>query len=67
MLKRTSPKMTPRRPGRIGLMAICLVFAAVVARTLTLGEIKPLLPRYLGLEMIYIVLCDKAVFFPLSQ
>jgi signal transduction histidine kinase len=65
LLKRTGPKMTPRRPGRIGLMAIYLVFGAVVARTLTLEEIKPLLPRYLGLEMIYIVLF--AVLFGVSR
>jgi signal transduction histidine kinase len=37
-------------------MAIYLAFAAVVARTLTLEEIRPLLTRYLGLEMLYVVL-----------
>lgn len=56
MLEQTDPNRTPPKPGRIGLMAIYLAFAAVVARTLTLEEIEPLLPRYLGLEMIYIAL-----------
>jgi signal transduction histidine kinase len=46
----------PLKPGRIGLIAIYLVFAAVVARTLTLEEIRFLLPWYLRLELVYIIL-----------
>lgn len=56
MLKRTDPEMAPLKPGWIGLMAMYLVFLAVVARTLAIEAMRPLLPRYLGLEAIYLAL-----------
>lgn len=46
----------PLRPGRIGLIAIYLVFGAVVARTLASEETASQLPWYLGLELVYLVL-----------
>jgi len=54
----------PLKPGRIGLTAIYLVFAAVVARTLTYEEISPLLPRYLGLELLYLALFTAVLLRP---
>jgi len=47
---------TPIKPSRVALIAIYLVFAAVAIRTLTYGDIRLLLPRYLWLELVYIVL-----------
>jgi signal transduction histidine kinase len=47
---------TPRKPGWIGLVAISLVFAAVLARTFAAEGNRPLLNWYLGFELIYLVL-----------
>lgn len=47
---------TPIKPSRVALIAIYLIFASVVIRTLTYSEIHLLLPRYLWLELIYITL-----------
>jgi signal transduction histidine kinase len=44
------------RLGRIGYLAIYLVFAAVVARTLTVESIRPLLPIYLIAELLFLIL-----------
>jgi signal transduction histidine kinase len=41
-----------------------LAYAAVVARTLTLEEIRPLLPQYLVLELVYIVLLTALFWKP---
>lgn len=49
-------RQTPIRPARIALVAIYLVFLAVFLRTLTSEELRPLLPRYLWLELVYILL-----------
>lgn len=46
----------PIKPGRIALIAIYLVFAAVVLRTLTYSDIRLLLPRYLWLQLVYVIL-----------
>jgi signal transduction histidine kinase len=54
----------PLKPGRIGVAAIYLAYAAVVARTLTLEVIRPLLPRYLGLELVYITLFTALLWKP---
>jgi signal transduction histidine kinase len=56
LLYRTVPVPAPLRPGRIGLIAIYLVFLAVVARTLASDETAQLLPWYLGLELVYLLL-----------
>ncbi len=47
---------TPIKPSGIALIAIYLIFSAVAVRTLTYEEIRLLLPRYLGLELVYIIL-----------
>jgi signal transduction histidine kinase len=47
---------TPRKPSRVGLIAIYFIFLAVVLRTLTIEEIRPLLSWYLGLYLLYILL-----------
>ncbi len=44
------------RPGRIGLLAIYLAFCAVVVRSLGMDVSRPLLVRYLLLELSYLVL-----------
>jgi len=54
----------PLKPGRIGIIAIYLAFAAVVARTLTLDEIRLLLPWYLRLELVYILLFTVLLWKP---
>lgn len=46
----------PIKPSRVALIAIYVVFVAVVARTLTYSDIRPLLLWYLLLEFVYIVL-----------
>jgi signal transduction histidine kinase len=46
----------PRKPGRIGLIAIYLVFAAVVARTFSIDMTGSTLVKYLGLELFYLLL-----------
>jgi signal transduction histidine kinase len=55
-MERRNSTTLPLKPGRIGTAAIYLAYAAVVARTLTIEEIRPLLTRYLGLELAYIAL-----------
>lgn len=46
----------PIRLGRIGYLAIYLAFVAVLARTLTMEGIRPLLPMYLVAELIFLIL-----------
>jgi len=46
----------PLKPGWIGLAAIYLAFGAVVARTLAVESIRPLIAEYLGLELVYLLL-----------
>jgi signal transduction histidine kinase len=52
------------KPSRIALTAIYFFFAAVAARTLTYEEIQPILPRYLWLELVYIVLFTAIFWIP---
>jgi signal transduction histidine kinase len=52
----------PIRLGRIGYLAIYLVFAAVLARTLTVESIRPLLPIYLVVELLFLVLYSLVIF-----
>jgi signal transduction histidine kinase len=44
------------RPGWIAIVVLYLVFAAVVARTLAVEDLRPILPRYLRLELVYLLL-----------
>ncbi len=54
----------PARLGRLGYLAIYLVFAAVLARTLALESIRPRLPAYLAAELLFLVLYTAALFWP---
>jgi len=54
----------PIRLGRIAYLAIYLVFAAVVVRTLAIEGLRPLLPTFLILELIYLVLFSAVTFLP---
>lgn len=56
MSERKNSNTAPLKPSWIGAIAIYLAFTAVVVRTLALEVIRPLLPWYLGLELIYIIL-----------
>ncbi len=53
-----------RRPNTTGLLAVLLVFTAVVARTLTMPELAPFLGRYLRLEAFFLVLFVAFTFLP---
>jgi signal transduction histidine kinase len=44
------------KPGRLGLGIVFLAFLAVVFRTVAIEENRPLLSRYLGLELVYLIL-----------
>jgi signal transduction histidine kinase len=55
---------TPVRPGWIGGLVIYLVFLAVVVRMLAVEAIRPLLPRYLALALIYILLYSMVLWRP---
>lgn len=44
------------KPGWLAVLFVYLAFAAVVARTLAVEELRPLLPRYLRLELVYLIL-----------
>ena len=46
----------PLKPSRIGVIAVYLAITAVVFRTLVVAEMRPLLPRFLGSELVYLIL-----------
>ncbi|MGW8251801.1 MAG: hypothetical protein ACWGO1_14250 [Anaerolineales bacterium] len=54
--QQAQPTQQPIRLGLIGYLAIYLAFAAVVARTLTVESVRPLLPMYLGAELLFLIL-----------
>ena len=56
MSERMNSSNAPLKPGRIGVIAVYLAFAAVVVRTLGVEDNRPLLSWYLGLELVYIIL-----------
>jgi signal transduction histidine kinase len=49
------------KPSWVAVLFVYLVFAAVMARTLAVEEMRPLLPGYLGLELIYLILFTLAL------
>jgi signal transduction histidine kinase len=53
--ERADDVRTPLKPGWIGLAAIYLAFGAVVARTLAVESIRPLIAEYLGMELVYLL------------
>lgn len=54
----------PLKPGRIGVIAIYLVFLAVVFRMLAVEAIRPFLSRYLVLMAVYILLYSLVLWRP---
>ena len=56
MSERMNSSAAPLKPGRIGMIAVYLAFAAVVVRTLGVEDNRPYLPWYVGLELIYLIL-----------
>ena len=64
LLDRTGSVPAPLRPSWVGLIAIYLVCAAVVARTFVSDETAQLLPWYLGLELVYILFFTVMFFKP---
>ncbi len=69
MSERLNVDATVPRPGRIGLTAIYLFFAAIVVRTLAWTEvdIRDLLPWYLGLMLAYFVLFTVVLLRPVPR
>jgi len=61
---RTSTDTVPLKPGWIGLVAVYLAFAAVVARTLAIESIRPLLAEFLGLELVYLLFFSAVFIIP---
>ena len=59
-----SSQQYTRRPSRLGLAAVLIVFAAVVARTLTMPELRLLIGRYLTLEAAFLALYISFTFLP---
>ncbi len=64
MAERMNSHSTPLKPGRTAVIAIYLIFAAEVARTLTSGKVGDLAPWYLGLFLPFIVLLTIVLFRP---
>lgn len=52
------------KPSWIALIAVYLAFVAVVARTFAVQEMRPLLPRYLRLELVYLILFTLVMWKP---
>lgn len=63
----TSPEnhtQHPPRLGPIGFLVLYLVFSAVLARTLAIDSIRPLLPQYLAAEAVFLVLFTLVLVIP---
>lgn len=56
MSDRVSSSTKTFKPSWIAVIAVYLAFTAVVARTFAVEEMRPLLPRYLRLELVYLIL-----------
>jgi len=54
----------PLRPGRIGVIAVYLAFAAETARTLGLTTNRDLWPWYLGLNSVFLILFTAVLWRP---
>jgi signal transduction histidine kinase len=64
MSQQSQPVQQLVRPGPIAYLAIYLTFAAVAARTLTVESVRPLLPTYLVLELLYLVPYSAVLAWP---
>jgi signal transduction histidine kinase len=53
--------------GTISLVAVYIFYSAVVVRTVALEVIRPRLPVYLALELLYLVLFTKVIWRPFRQ
>lgn len=53
------------KPGRLGLAVIYLAFAAVVFRTFAIEGNRPLLTRYVGFELAFLILFTAILFTPM--
>lgn len=62
--KNTSNAHPPYKMARIGYVAIYLVFAAVVVRSLFVEGLRPLLPIYLSVELIILLLYSVVFSMP---
>jgi hypothetical protein len=58
---------TPTKPFKPGIVAyafLYLIMLAVIVRTLAVPELRPFLPRYLGLELVYLLLYSIVLWGP---
>lgn len=55
---------TMLKPGRIGLVVIYLAYAAVAFRTFAIDENRPLLGRYIGFELAFLILFTAILLIP---
>jgi signal transduction histidine kinase len=60
----TDLSTAPLKPGWIGVTAIFLALTAVAARTLALEEMRPLLTRHLGLQLVFLILYIWVLWMP---
>jgi signal transduction histidine kinase len=56
--------VSPQSPGRIGLVGLALVYLGVLARTFTVELTGILLVRYLGLEILFLILYSLVLWKP---
>ncbi len=56
MTNPVDPNEARLRPGWIGLSVVFLAFTAVMIRALAIEEIRPMLTRYMGAGLVYLVL-----------
>jgi signal transduction histidine kinase len=54
----------PLKPGPIAVWTAYLMFAALVVRSLTSGEVRPVLPRYLVFQLVFLVLFSALFWKP---
>ncbi len=64
MSGQTSASTYANRPGWLAAGAVYLFYTAVVLRTLANGAIRPRLPIYLALELLYLVLLSLMLWQP---
>jgi signal transduction histidine kinase len=65
--EKISPPVSSMRPGKIVVGAVYLLYAAVVIRTIANQNIRPRLPIYLALEVLYFILFTLMLWRPHRQ
>lgn len=63
-LEQRDASTVPLKPSKIGVICMILLYAGVVALTLTLEEIRSLIPQYLRLELVFIILFTAMLWKP---